>query len=121
MLWRDRKRDSDIPSKPGWQGFTFVSQSYQRPQTFMAPSPSLQEESDRSQVELLLSQTQVGDRVRIITLHQSASHLSAVGLTSGVTAQIVSRTASGSIIVSLRGKNLGIGSAIAQTIVVEPI
>ncbi|MBW4693411.1 MAG: ferrous iron transport protein A [Lyngbya sp. HA4199-MV5] len=122
MHRRDRlKHDSDLPSKPGWQGFTFVSQKHQRPQDSTDPLPFLQNDGDRSQVKRLLSQTQVGDRVRIITLHQLASDLAAMGLTCGMTIQIVSRTASGSVIVSLSGRNLGIGSAIAQAIVVEPL
>ncbi|MBW4471478.1 MAG: ferrous iron transport protein A [Stenomitos rutilans HA7619-LM2] len=120
MHRRDRsKHNSDSPLQPGWQGFTFVSQKHHS-QDSAEPSPSLQNNGDPVQMRCL-SQTLAGDRVRIIALHQDANNLITRGLTSGVTVQIVSRTASGSVVVLLHGKSLGIGSAMAQSIIVEPI
>lgn len=110
--------DSALPAKPSWQGFIFVGQNHQKPQDTTVPSSALQ---NGGSDQLLLSQTQVNDRVRIITLPQVAKDLANMGLVSDVAVQIVSRTASGSVIVSLQGRNLGIGAAIAQTISVEPI
>lgn len=68
-----------------------------------------------------LANTKVGDRVRIVALNcdDSNSRLMAMGLLPGVVLQVVSRTATGSVIVALQDHRLGLGAEMAQCIQVS--
>ncbi len=70
-----------------------------------------------------LSTVKVGDRVCIVSLNcESFDHrLADMGLASGVEVEVVSRTHTGSVVVSFQSQNLGLGAGIAHHIRVTDV
>jgi Fe2+ transport system protein FeoA len=94
-----------------WKKFTFFSEppKIERP-TAMGSSEQL----------FHLSEARIGDRVRVTTLCnlQSNHYLSSLGCVIDAEMQIISHSPSGSVIVILGEKQVGLGAAIAHSIVV---
>lgn len=80
--------------------------------------PISREPINRQSEGFPLTDTKVGDRLRIIKFQspKSMDCLFSLGCVPGVELQVVSRTPEGSVIVSLRDRQLGIGAAIAHQI-----
>lgn len=70
-----------------------------------------------------LSATQIGDRVRIVALNcgDASSRLMGMGLIPGAILEVISCTATGSMIVALQDHRLGLGADMAQQIQVIPV
>lgn len=109
-------------TQPGsWPSFVYLNGSTH-------PEKQAQSQADTSAVadsstalEALmfpLAATKAGDRVRILTLNcgESNSRLVAMGLTRGEVLEVVSRTGTGSVIVALQDRRLGLGMEMAQQI-----
>ncbi|MBR8836548.1 MAG: ferrous iron transport protein A [Stigonema ocellatum SAG 48.90 = DSM 106950] len=101
----------DDSSAQTWQKFTFFNETCIQPSN--AGEVNVSEDG-----LLLLSQTQKGDRVRIINLDSiiNINQLSQMGFLPGAELQVLSRTASGSVMVMIFGEMIGIGEAIANQI-----
>jgi ferrous iron transport protein A len=65
-----------------------------------------------------LTATKVGDRVRIVSLNcgESNNRLMGMGLIPGAVLEVMSSTATGSVIVSLQDHRLGLGAEMAERI-----
>lgn len=69
-----------------------------------------------------LATTPVGDRVTIVAvMGDDNCSLLAMGLLPGVVAQVVNRTASGSVMIALPDHRLALGREIAERIQIEAI
>ena len=101
----------DDSSAQTWQKFTFFNETCIQP-------PDAGEVNVSEDGLLLLSQTQKGDRVRIINLDSiiSINQLSQMGFLPGADLEVLSCTASGSVMVMVLGEIIGIGEAIAKQI-----
>ena len=105
-----------------WHGFTFLSGSCEAELDlavqagFAAP----EQMEPASKTWFSLSQTNVGDRVRIVKVQHSnaVAELANAGMTFETEVQILSRTVSGSVVVRCNGRNIGVGAAIARRILV---
>lgn len=106
----------------GWQftfcGGTSETQEDKGEQTQLA--------AKLTQDELLfpLSSTQVGDRLvidQILSGKGMMRQLSKHGLTLGVEVRVISKTASGSIIVSIGDRQVGLGAGMANKVMVMAI
>ncbi len=102
----------------GWE-FTFVGetptkQDKQRNRAQFSPK--------LTQSELFpLSTTQVGDRLvitQIMNGKRMISHLNDMGLTVGSEVKVISKTTSGSVIIRVQDKEIGLGTAMADRIMV---
>ena len=74
-------------------------------------------------VQLPLAMTSVGDRVWVAQIRggrRMARRLMDVGIVRGVEITVVSRTASGSVIVALSGCRIGLGAGMAHRVAVYP-
>lgn len=106
----------------GWQ-FTFFGET----------SNSLEEQENQTELaaeltqnKLLfpLSSTQVGDRLiiaQILSGKGMMRQLSKNGLILGVEVRVISKTASGSIIVSIGDRQVGLGAGMANKVMVTAI
>lgn len=108
-----------------WQGFTLLSGSCEA-ELDLAVQAGLaapEQIEHSSKTWFSLSQTKVGDRVRITKLQRSnaVAELANAGMTFGTEVQILSRTVSGSVIVRCNGRNIGVVSAIARRILVTTL
>lgn len=68
-----------------------------------------------------LSNSQIGDRVMIaqfLSGQNMERRLSQVGLTLGSEVQVISKTASGSVIVCLQDEQIGLGAGMANRVIV---
>ncbi len=101
----------DDSSTQTWQKFRFFNETYIQP-------PDAGEVNVSENGLLLLSQTQKGDRVRIIKIDPivSTNQLSQMGFFPGADLQVLSCTASGSVMVIIQDETIGIGSALANLI-----
>jgi ferrous iron transport protein A len=124
---RDQDSDSYPPAPTNrdrlrWQGFLYTSQSAKvdrSHQSFPDQPPNAPSESDlRAPFAYSLTITQVGDRVQISALNcdTANNHLMGMGLIPGAVVEVISRTASGSVIVAIADQRLGIGAEMAQNI-----
>lgn len=107
---------------PVWQRFTFLSGSCEAELdlAIQAGLAAPEQIEQSSKAWFSLSQTNVGDRVRITKLKDSnaVAELANAGMTFGTEVQILSRTVSGSVIVRCNGQNIGMEAAIARCILV---
>ncbi len=105
-----------------WHGFRFLSGSCEA-ELDLAVQAGLaapEQMGSASQTWFSLSQSNVGDRVRITKLQRSnaGAELANAGITFGIEVQILKRTVSGSVVVRCNGRNIGVGAAIARRILV---
>lgn len=100
-----------------WQSFVYISNGGGEPSGQADLSPELSERSFNARV-LPLSTMQVGDRVRIVSLNcgEANNRLMGMGFMPDVVLDVVSRTATGSVIVALQDQRLGLGAEMAQKI-----
>jgi ferrous iron transport protein A len=73
--------------------------------------------------QLPLAMTGVGDRVQVVRIkggHRMVRRLTDLGIVQGCEITIVSRMASGSVIVALQGCRLGLGAGMAHRVMVTP-
>ncbi|AFZ30503.1 FeoA family protein [Gloeocapsa sp. PCC 7428] len=108
--------DTRHQSRTGW-GFTFFggTDTYQE-QSSIAPHTN--------QTSFPLTMANVGDRVWIVKLNGEdgfARRLMDMGLTLGCELQIVSRTASGSVVVGIQDNRIGLGAGMAHQVVVTAV
>jgi ferrous iron transport protein A len=70
-----------------------------------------------------LANAKVGDRVCIVSLNcgESNSRLMGMGLVPGVVLEVISSTATGSVILALQDQRLGLGLEMAQHIQISPV
>ncbi|KAM3098436.1 FeoA family protein [Phormidesmis sp. 146-35] len=111
--------EPDLSELPVWREFTFLSGGCEA-EVDLAVQAGLTavKQIDHSSPLILLAQTNAGDRVRIIKLHclNALAELTNAGMIVGAEVQILSRTVSGSVVVRCYGRSIGVGSAIAQSI-----
>jgi ferrous iron transport protein A len=101
----------------GWQGFVYISDAVVEPLSQADLLPDLPEHPLKARV-FPLSTMQVGDRVRIVSLNcgESNHHLMGMGLMPDVILEVISCTATGSVIVALQNQRLGLGAEMTQRI-----
>lgn len=107
---------------PGWQGFVYLMESDNRTDA-SAESAQTASATPHSQHTLPLSRRQVGDRVRITELNcgDANNRLMGMGFIPGCQLEIISCTATGSVIVALGNQRLGLGADMASKIQVTDI
>ncbi|MGF1541706.1 MAG: ferrous iron transport protein A [Pleurocapsa sp.] len=103
----------------GWK-FTFFGET---PENQESKGNQIQLAAKLTQNELFfpLSSTQVGDCVvvsQILSGKSMVRQLSKQGLTLGAEVQVISKIASGSIIVSIRDRQIGLGAGMANKVMV---
>lgn len=106
-------------SRSNWQRFVYVSDATaQADRSGVANRPPDSPEPIPIQQVFPLSTMQVGDRVRIVSLDcgDSNPRLMGMGLMPDVVLDVVSCTATGSVIVALQDQRLGLGAEMAQKI-----
>ncbi|MDX2229537.1 MAG: FeoA family protein [Leptolyngbyaceae cyanobacterium bins.349] len=124
----ERQNSEQPPSSPthlgegNWKKFTYTSQS-QRGIRFAGrrshpPDLDTARSDTRSPFSYALAIAQVGDRVRIVALNcgEANNRLMGMGFMPNVVLEVVSRTATGSVIVALQDQRLGLGAEMAQHI-----
>lgn len=109
----------DELKSPGWEKFVYVSESLdwyddalERAEVSKTPEMSCQEGV------LPLSTRRSGDRICIVSLNCGAANhrLMGMGLLPGAVLEVISCTATGSVIVALQDHRLGLGADMAQYI-----
>jgi len=105
-----------------WQGFVYISDAVDNRSSQAALPLDVPENPPNVRV-VPLSTTQVGDRVRIIFLNcgKSSNRLMRMGLMPDVVLEVISCTATGSVIVALQDRRLGLGAEMAQWIQVTNV
>lgn len=102
-----------------WSSFMYVSDGSKQ-STQSSPADRLLDQSNASPSARVfpLSTMQVGDRVRIVSLNcgESNNRLMGMGFMPDVVLEVVSCTATGSVIVALGDQRLGLGAEMAQRI-----
>lgn len=106
----------------GWQGFTYTGQSHRathasNPRSQAAEFAAMESDA-RSLVAYPLATARVGEQVRIVALNcgEANNRLMGMGFMPDIVLGIVSRTATGSVIVALQDQRLGLGAEMAQCI-----
>lgn len=107
-----------------WQGFTFMNESEDgllsgHSELSLRQTPTPVESQDRPHLDLQsLATTQVGDRVRIVSLNCGGSNnrLMGMGFLPNVLLEVVSCTKTGSVVVALPDQRLGLGAELASRI-----
>jgi ferrous iron transport protein A len=108
--------DSSDPIRTGnWQGFTFFCNGFDPDKTQSQEPGAIDDDV------FPLSDTQIGDVLCIIQLQlkSSVKYLLKIGIFPGAELQVVSRSNTGSIIVTLQGKSVGLGADMAASILVR--
>lgn len=106
-----------------WYGFVYMSDAvdnrYQQTGKIV-PSKDVSEESLYSR-SAPLSTVQVGRHVRIVSLNcgESNKRLTKMGLISDKVLEVISRTATGSVVVAIENCQVGLSAGIAQRIQVH--
>jgi len=121
----DRQPDQDL-QLPEWRGFVYFNQTEritavgdrQGAVDAASASPPPVSAPAESGIPVPLAQMRVGDRVRIVSLDcgESSSRLMGMGFMPGVVLEVISRTATGSVIVALQDHRLGLGVEMARRI-----
>ncbi len=108
--------NSDRLHTQAWQEFSFFCDSVETNQ-----NQYIHEENFSDSPVFPLSQAQVGDIVRIIELQnlENIDHLVRMGFILGAELEIKSHIKSGSVIVALQDKSLGLGADTAIHILVS--
>ncbi|WP_253188375.1 FeoA family protein [Leptolyngbya sp. 'hensonii'] len=101
----------------GWQGFVYVSDGVSDLPS-QADVPLDGSENSLNARVFPLSTTNLGDRVRVISLNcgESNSRLMGMGLMPDIVLEVISCTAKGSVIVAWQDQRLGLGAEMAQRI-----
>ncbi|MDJ0673835.1 MAG: FeoA family protein [Calothrix sp. MO_167.B42] len=95
--------------------------------TFVGETPTKPNKRGNNQGELgmqqvfPLSTTKVGDRLVITQIQSGRSmvyRLNNMGLTVGCEVQVISKTTSGSVIIRIQDKEIGLGTAMADRVMV---
>lgn len=130
--FRDR-RVSLSPSNhegelPVWEGFTFVGDSTASvacdawPIYPSSPSAMHRQGMLPPDIGFTLSEAEVGDRLQIVALNCGGANarLMGMGLMPGTCLEVISKTASGSVVVAIGEHRLGLGADMAHQITVVP-
>lgn len=103
-----------------WPGFVYVSDGIhdQSAHSGQSDRPLDDPETPPSTKVFPLSTLQVGDRVRIVSLNcgEANNRLMGMGFMPDVVLEVISCTATGSVIVALQNQRLGLGAEMAQRI-----
>jgi ferrous iron transport protein A len=122
---RDLDRNHQLQSgldSAGWEGFTYMSEPVNdetKPAPRLSANPPVLTEADSLyQNAFPLATSQVGDLVCITALNCGAANnrLMGMGLIPGAVLQVISCTATGSVVVALQDQRLGLGADMAQHI-----
>jgi Fe2+ transport system protein FeoA len=100
------------------EGFTFFSSGLER-----EALPSL-EDNRREESIFSLTHANAGDRFCIVGFRGNTDvieHLHYLGLHPGTVLQVVSRSISGSVIISVSGRRLGLGRQMTQRVMVSQV
>ncbi len=99
------------PKSKNWR-FTYVGGGDRKPSD-STPQKTLE--------YLVLNDVSIGESIKIIcyTNRASSLHLRKLGLNPGVSIQLLSRSASGSVIISLNNRPIGIGADLAAQLIVS--
>ncbi len=103
----------------GWGKFDYFSEAMNmQPERADEIAPATGAAGAKNAQILPLSATQVDDRLRIVTLNcgEANNRLMGMGLIPGAVVEVISSTATGSLIVALQDQRLGLGAEMAQRI-----
>jgi len=118
----EKQKSTDEPGNPQWQGFVALSESFQSLENTSDAGKAVARSPQGSAMpmDLRISEATAGDRVQITELQcgEGNSRLIAMGLMPGTEVEIVSRTPSGSVIVSINDDRIGLSSQMASQIYV---
>jgi len=108
------------PQPQSWSSFVYISDEVDQQSAQSSQADQLLDQLSISlSAEVFpLSTMQVGDRVRIVSLNcgESNPRLMGMGFIPDVVLEIISSTATGSVIVALQHQRLGLGAEMAQRI-----
>lgn len=114
------KRRVEGVNRLGWQGFLYVGSVRDKARLGRGRADLSSQIPGHSLLEnaFALSSTQVGDRVRILALNcgEANNRLMGMGFMPDAVLEVMSRTATGSIIVAVQDQRLGLGADMAQRI-----
>lgn len=104
-----------------WQGFTYFGNLRRGLSLVRRNTTSPTIEPATPSPEQHLSQCQTGDRVQILALNcgEANNRLMGMGLLPGVVVELVSSTATGSVILALHNQRLGVSAEMAECIQVR--
>lgn len=115
MTKKPQSESSALPSH--LKGFTFFGGSLER-----EALPTADEDTNPFEnTAFPLTQAQASDRLCIVGLKgdaDTAQHLRHLGFYPGAAVQVISSSLSGSLIVTIAGKRLGLGRQMAQQVMV---
>lgn len=109
------RSNSGVSVNQTWQKFSFFCDA---PETSTKQQPKIE---DNTNADLFpLSCLKVGDRVSVVAFRtlECIESLVKIGLTPGVEMTVLSNTDSGSVIVKLAGKCVGLGADTAYNVMV---
>ncbi|MCS6812855.1 MAG: ferrous iron transport protein A [Cyanobacteria bacterium] len=100
-----------------WQGFVYVSEAVTNPSSGVGVAVEGLANSPDATV-FSLSEAQVGDRVQIVALNcgEANNRLMGMGFMPNVVLEVISCTATGSVVVALQDQRLGLGAEMAHQI-----
>lgn len=101
----------------GWQGFVYVSEAVIEPSGGVE-IPVEDSVNVVNPTTFSLARARMGDRVRIVALNcgEANNRLMGMGFMPNVVLEVISCTATGSVVVALQDQRLGLGAEMAQHI-----